>query len=51
MPKKNENQNKNIQNEWFVKFVNFIHYFSLFNVYQLWEHLLEQIINDKSNNP
>jgi len=29
----------------------FIDSFSSFNVYQLWEHLLEQIINDKSNHP
>jgi hypothetical protein len=29
----------------------FIDSFSLFNVYQLCEHLLEQIINDKSNHP
>jgi hypothetical protein len=25
--------------------------FSLFDVYELWEHLLKKIINDKSNHP
>jgi hypothetical protein len=58
MPKKTKNQNKSIQSECLVKFalknvaLNMKNlFFFIINVYQLWEHLLEQIINDKFNHP
>jgi hypothetical protein len=54
MPKKNENQNKSLQSECLVKFALrnvVLNEFSLFDIYQLWEHLLKQIINDKFNHP
>ncbi len=59
MPKINKNKNKNLQSECLVKFALrnvilnefLLILFSLFDVYELWEHLLKKIINDKSNHP
>jgi hypothetical protein len=31
--------------------MNFYLFIIIINVYQLWEHLSEEIINDKSNHP
>jgi hypothetical protein len=57
--KKTKTKTKTLQSECLIKFAlknvvlnDYLFIFSLFDVDQLYEtHLLEKIINDKSNNP